>query len=273
MNLERINAPLLAASYWANDRLYHREVCDMSVGPKADVEEARFRLTLMTLAGCSISFSDDFRTLTPPRIRMMQQCLPPGNPRARPLDLFERERPSLWHMHCKNDAGSWDVVGMFNFEDQPQERRVELTSLGLPADAEVAVFEFWQEKFLGRYRRDVRLTLAPRTARVLLIHRAATQPQMIATNMHLLGGYHEIMRLAWDEKRLLLSGRYERAAELAGKVYFLVPDGYRPLRDSPGARGLTRWSKVDRNLWCQEVQFHEAVLDWAVPFERTPTGG
>ena len=44
---------------------------------------------------------------------------------------------------------------------------------------------------------------------------------MIATNMHLLGGYHEIKRMAWDEKRLLLSGRYERAAGLGGKVYFL----------------------------------------------------
>ena len=35
----------------------------MSVGIKAGVEEARFRLTLMTMSGCSISFSDDFRPL------------------------------------------------------------------------------------------------------------------------------------------------------------------------------------------------------------------
>ena len=45
MDLARVNAPLLAASYWANDRLYHREVCDMSVGMKADLEEARFKLS------------------------------------------------------------------------------------------------------------------------------------------------------------------------------------------------------------------------------------
>jgi hypothetical protein len=270
MHLERINAPLLAVSYWINDRLYHREVCDMSVGTKADVEEARFRLALMTLSGCSISFSDDFRSLELPRIRMMQQCLPPGNPPARPLDLFERELPSLWHMHCRNEAGAWDVVGLFNFEDQPQERRVELAALGLPTDAEVAVFEFWQEKFLGRHRQDVRLMLAPRTARILLIHRVATHPQMIATNMHLLGGYHEIKRMAWDEQHSLLSGRYERAAGLAGKVYFHVPDRYRPLPDSPSAKGLTRWTRVGHNLWCQEVQFQDSSLDWAIPFERAP---
>ena len=101
----------------------------------------------------------------------MQQCLPPGNPAARPLDLFERELPSLWHMHCENEAGPWEAVGVFNFEDQPQERTVELSSLGLPADTEVTVFEFWEEKFLGMWKDRVALTLAPRTARILLIHR------------------------------------------------------------------------------------------------------
>jgi len=151
MELERVNAPLLAASYWVNDRLYHREVCDMSVGMKAGVEEARFKLSLMTMSGCSISFSDDFRPLELPRIRMTQQCLPPGNPPARPLDLFERELPSLWHMHCQHDAGQWDAVGVFNFEDQTQERTIDLESLGLPAGAEVVAFEFWEEKLLGVY--------------------------------------------------------------------------------------------------------------------------
>ena len=91
---------------------------------------------------------------------MMQQCLPPGNPPARPLDLFERELPSLWHMHCKNDAGQWDAVGVFNFEDQPQERTVELAALGLPAGAEVVAFEFWEEKLLGAYKDRVTLAAA-----------------------------------------------------------------------------------------------------------------
>ena len=255
----------MAASYWVNDRLYHREVCDMSVGMKADVEEARFRLTLMTLSGCSISFSDDFRLLELPRIRMMQQCLPPGNPPARPLDLFERELPSLWHMHCKNEAGEWDAVGVFNFEDQPQQRTVELASLGLPAGTEVVAFEFWEEKFLGAYREHITLTLAPRTARILLIHRRPTRPQVIATNLHVLGGYHEIKQsVGRDATRL--SGRYPAAPGLAGKVYLYVPDGYQPRLDAPSNPGVGRLTKVQPNLWAQEIQFRDAVVEWAIEF-------
>jgi alpha-galactosidase len=267
MDLERQNAALMAASYWVNDRLYHREICDMSVGMKAGIEEARFKMSLMTLGGCSISFSDDFRPLQLPRIRMMQQCLPPGNPLGRPLDLFERTMPSLWHMHCKNEAGQWDAVGLFNFENEPQERTLKLSALGLPAGTEVVVFEFWEEKYLGTHKDRVTLTLAPGTARILLVHRKPKQPQVIATNMHLLGGYHEIKRLVWDEKQRTLSGTYQRAPGLEGKAYLYLPDGYRPLTSSPGLRGLRSLIKIDTNLWAQDVQFQNAQVDWAVSFE------
>jgi hypothetical protein len=269
MDLLRQNAPQLAASYWINDRLCHREICETSVGNKASVEEARFRLALLTLSGCSICLSDDFRLLDLPRIRMMQQCLPPGNPLARPLDLFERQLPSLWHMHCANNAGEWDVVGLFNFEDQPQQRTVALSALGLPAGSKVTVFEFWEEKLLGTYQDQVALMLAPRTARILLIHRQPLRPQVIATNMHVLGGYHEIQRMAWDDQQLVLSGTYRRAAGLDAKAYLYVPDGYRPLTNAPGLRGLRRLVRIDANLWAEEVQFQNAQVDWAVPFERS----
>lgn len=268
IRLERDNAPLLAASYWVNDRLYHREVCDMSVGTKASVEEARFKLSLMTLSGCSISFSDDFRLLELPRIRMMQQCLPPGNPTARPLDLFERETPSLWHMHCSGAAGEWDAVGLFNFEDQPQERTVELSSLGVPAAAEVAVFEFWEEKFLGSHRDRVTLVMAPRTARILLIHRLPIRPEVIATNMHVLGGYHEIERLAWDERELALTGRCRRMPGVSGRVYFYVPDGYRPHCD-PARPTAFPLAHAGGPLWSVDLAFDKAEVEFSVAFDRS----
>src|SRR5205814_119124 len=61
----RDNARSLAAGFWTNDLLYHREVCDMSVRMQADIEEVRVRLVMMALAGCSISFSDELRHLPP----------------------------------------------------------------------------------------------------------------------------------------------------------------------------------------------------------------
>jgi hypothetical protein len=202
----------------------------------------------------------------------VQQCLPPGNPLARPLDLFERELPSLWHMHCRNCAGEWDAVGVFNFESQPQPRTVELAQLGLPAGSEVTVFEFWEQKPLGKYRQQVTLTLAPRTARILLIHRCPDRPRVIATNMHVLGGYHEIKRIAWDAGEQVLSGTYRRIPGITAKAFVYVPDGYRPRPDSPQARGSSRLTEVDKNVWAQDVQFQDAEVDWAIAFEHGTPG-
>jgi hypothetical protein len=271
MRLEQINAPLLAASYWANDRLYHREVCDMSVGTGADAEEARFKLSLMTMAGCSISFSDDLRKLEKPRIRMMQQCLPPGNPPARPLDLFDRERPSIWHMHCARDGRQWDAVGVFNFEDESQERVIDLAQLGLPRDADVAAFEFWEEKYLGIHRGRIVLVLPPRTARIVLVHRLPSCPDVIATDMHALGGFHEIAAMSWDAQKRRLAGRYQRLRGARGKSFVYVPDGYRPRAqsESPAGSGI---AQVNKNLWSHEIEFTQPGMDWAVEFDAVAAG-
>jgi hypothetical protein len=265
IHLLRINAQLLAASYWINDRLYHREVCDMSVGMKAPLEEARLRLALMTLTGCSISFSDDFRLLPLPRIRMMQQCLPPGNPVARPLDLFEREIPSLWHLHCKRDFDEWDVVGVFNFENRPEERTVELSRLGLPSGTKTAVFEFWEGKLLGAAQDRITLKMPPESSRILAIRRLSDRPQVIGTDMHVLSGYHEVERLAWDAARNTLSGRCRRAPGLSGKVFLRVPSAYRPRPDA--TRGSASLTQIAEGLWVQSVEFKEATADWSIAFD------
>jgi hypothetical protein len=265
INLLRINAQLLAASYWANDRLYHREVCDMSVGMKAPVEEARLRLALMTLSGCSISFSDDFRLLPPERIRMMQQCLPPGNPPSRPLDLFDHEIPSLWHVRCKRDFDEWDVVGVFNFEGRPQQRTVEFGSLGLARGTKAAVFEFWEGKLLGRAQDRITLTMPPQSSRILIIRRLSDRPQVIATDMHVLGGYHEIHRLAWDATRKLLAGRCRRAPGLSGRLFLHLPDQYRPQRGTTGQTPTLK--EIGDGLWGVNLELKNAEVDWSFAFD------
>jgi len=264
----RENARSLAAGYWLNDRLYHREVCDMSVRMQADIEETRLRLAMMTLAGCSISFSDEFQYLPPSRIHMMQQCLPPGSPMMKPLDLFDRPIPSIWHIHCKNAADEWEIAGLFNFADKPEERTIEFAALGLPADAEVAVFEFWREESLGIHKKGMTLTLPPQTSRILSIRRLTGHPQIIGTDMHVLQGYHEIKESTWDEKTNTLSGKCQRAPGLMGKAFLYVPPGYEPHFDFPLGETSARLTHVSNRIWMQEVTFSEPQYAWKIPFDK-----
>jgi hypothetical protein len=266
----RDNAHALAAGYWLNDRPYHREVCDMSVRMQGGVEEVRMRAAMMALANCSISWSDELCYLPPSRIRLMQQCLPPGNPLMRPLDLFEQSIPSVWHIRAKNDAEAWDVVGLFNFTNKAAQRMVQFDHLGLETKAEYTVFEFWEERFLGVCKGSVEMTLPPESSRILAIRRLAGVPQLIGTDMHLLQGYHEVKRLSWDEKTGILAGTYQRAPGLNGKAFFHLPEGYYPKFDFPLSASSARLSHVDGPIWVQEIQFKEAELTWTIPIETRP---
>ena len=268
IDLLRTNARSLAAGYWLNDRWYHREVCDMSVRMHAEVEEVRLRLAMMALAGCSVSFSDELQYLPPSRIRMMQQCLPPAGPPMRPIDLFDRTIPSIWWIHCKTDADEWDIVGLFNFENAPQERTVDWASLGLPADAEAAVFEFWREELVGICKGRIKMVLPPQSSRILSIRRLTGRPQVVGTDMHVLQGHHEIKRLTWDPKANTLSGECERMAGVSGKLFIDVPPGFTPHFEFPLTDKSARLTRVAGRLWMHELTFKEARRAWSIPFDR-----
>jgi hypothetical protein len=267
MRTLRENATSLAAGYWINDRLYHREVCDMSVRMHADVEEVRLRLALMTLAGCSISFSDELRFLPPSRIRLMQQCLPPGAPPMKPLDLFERAIPSIWWQHCKNESGEWEVVGLFNWEDQPQERTIDFAALGIAPDADVAAVEFWEQRFVGVARKQLTMTLPPRTSRIISLRRLTGRPQVIGTDMHLLQGFHELTGAKWDDDASTLSVRSHRMPGIAGQVLVYVPPQYRPRFRFPLNETTPTLTHLQGPMWSHEINFAAADADWSATFE------
>ncbi|HEY5913019.1 MAG TPA: glycoside hydrolase family 36 protein [Verrucomicrobiae bacterium] len=263
----RENAGALAAGWWLNDRPYHREVCDMSVRMQGSLEEVRVRAALMTLAGCSISWSDELSYLPASRIRLMQQCMPPGNPPMRPLDLFERDLPSIWHLRATNSAESWDVVGFFNLNPQPERRAIRFEQLGLNPNAEYLAFEFWEEKFLGRLKTGLDLLLPPESSRIVSIRPVASRPRLIGTDMHVLQGVHEIRRLQWDAATGALSGLYHRMPGITGKAFFYLPKGWYPKFDFPLSPASARLTHLDGPIWMQEIEFAEADFGWTLPFE------
>jgi hypothetical protein len=266
-HLLTVNAGHLAAGWWLNDRPYHREVCDMSVRMQAGIEEARVRAAIMTLANCSISWSDELCYLPPSRIRLMQQCMPPGNPAMRPLDLFEREIPSIWHLHLANAIEAWEVVGLYNFSTKPEVRKISFKRLGLDTKAEYLAFEFWQENYLGCFKDSLELTLPPESSRIVAIRRKVGRPQLLGTDMHLLQGWHEISKGEWNAEKNMLSGMYHRAPAMVGKAFFYLPEGYTPKFDFPLSPASARLTHVQGPIWMQEITFTNADFEWTIPFE------
>jgi hypothetical protein len=89
--------------------------------------------------------------------------------------------------------------------------------------------------------------------------------------MHLLQGYHELRKLAWDDKARTLSVQYRRAAGLQGRAFLYVPAGHAPHFDFPLAETSARLTHVKGRLWMQEIFFAGADCDWSIPFEAAAT--
>jgi hypothetical protein len=234
---------------------------------QGSVEEARVRAAIMTLANCSISWSDELCYLPPSRIGLMQQCMPPGNPPMRPIDLFERDIPSIWHIQVKHPTGAWDVVGLFNFTGRTERRGFDFQELRLDPQASYAVFEFWNQEFLGVQKKRVEIMMPPESSRILCIRKLTGVPQLIGTDMHVLQGYHEVKNVAWDANTGVLSGSFTRMPGIQGKAFYFVPESFNPRFDFPLSPESARLTHLEGNVWMQEIDFAQKEISWRIPFE------
>jgi hypothetical protein len=185
----------------------------------------------------------------------------------RPVDLLESDVPSLWHLRPSAAGETWDVVGAFNLGKEPARRAVSFERLGLDPAEERAVFEFWEERFLGLRKGGIEVDLPPESCRILSIRKLAGRPQVVGTSFHLLQGFHEMAACAWDEEAGVLSGTWRRAPGLEGRAFLLVPEGYSPRFDFPLSPESARLTHVDDRVWMQEVAFRATEEAWSIPFE------
>lgn len=184
-------------------------------------DEVRSLASVIGLSGGLVLSSDDLPRLSPSRRRYLAALLPALGERALPLDLLEREMPELYVLWMKRDWGEWVVVGLFNWDDRPGPRTLDLTRLGLRADAPHHVFDFWE----GRYWRvsDGRLTfdsIPAHGGHLLRVCPVMDQPQLVATNLHVtMGG--EVTEWRVEGGRLRVQVELGRNAQ--GAVWLGLP--------------------------------------------------
>jgi hypothetical protein len=105
------------------------------------------------------------------------------------------------------------------------------------------------------------------SSRILAIRRGTGRPQLLGTDLHVLQGWHEIKQLEWDARAGTLAGVYRRMPGVAGKAFFLVPEGYAPRFEFPLGPASARLTHVEGPLWMQEFAFAEPEHRWSIPFE------
>ena len=169
-------------------------------------------------------------------------------------------------MHCKTAADEWDVVGLFNFGDDPAPRSVSFAALDLPKGTKYTLFEFWEEKFLGIFQDGATITLPPQTSRVLIIVVGPAGPSWSAPTCTCLGVSTRSTGLAGTRTERRFQATYRRAAGLSGKAYIHVPERFHPSFKAGPQSETPPLTNLGNGIWLPHGTIHRALYSLVVDF-------
>ena len=186
--------------------------------------QAQAAATIVSLSGGNMIAGDRLQDLDPVRVEILKKVFPSLGAAARPVDLFESDRPEVFALKVKRKFGEWLVLGLFNGDQQEaKEKTISFGQLGLDPAVTYVAFNFWEQKFYGELRGGIRVKLPPASVLLLAIHKKRAEPHVIATDRHVSQGGVELENVIWDAATKTLRGVSLGATGTDHKVFVWLP--------------------------------------------------
>ncbi|MBI5525884.1 MAG: alpha-galactosidase [Deltaproteobacteria bacterium] len=224
----------LSHRIWINhpDLIFFRPHSDPAATPLT-LDEARAFCTVVAMTGGIVKIGEKLVEMKPDWIDTVRKLLPSYPATGRPLDLFEREFPEIWHLRVAaaenpksqipNPKSPYDVVSLINWgvnkdlttnpfslmPDAPRKLGVALADLGFDENAEYQAFEFWDQRYLGVVKDRIEIDAAPHRAYVVALRKKEAHPQLLGTNRHVLMGATDVTSETWDVETKTLSVTFD----------------------------------------------------------------
>ena len=219
-------ASMILSCLFVNNIVWYCDPDTLLVGTYLPLEQARVAATAIALAGQVMFAGDKLGELPPERMWLLQRCLPVCD--IRPLDLYPINRlVPVWDLKVSRPFAQWDVVSVFNFDgDASKCVALEMARLGLAPEKQYLVYDFWQQRLLGRFSGCFSVDLEPRSNLLLAVHEDLGRPQLLSNDRHLTQGAVSLRALTWDESCLTLSGKEQLVAGEHTRLTFAVRPGF-----------------------------------------------
>jgi hypothetical protein len=144
--------------------------------------------------------------------------------------------------------------------------------LGLNADKEYFLYDFWNNKFVGRfYGSDLLIQeLRPGETRMISIHSVEKHPQFISTNRHIMQGLTDMTGLpVWDENKKTLTGKSKVIGDEEYKVV-IARNEYLPGRcNAVNAKTKMEQAENEHDLVVLSIIGEKSgEVEWTVTFKK-----
>lgn len=285
MSMQTYFHSLFGGNY-LNNIVWHCDPDAAMVRNPLTYEEAKTIVTAMGLTGQLYMASDFMDRLPKRKLRLYQKTIP-TTPIV-PVDLYpykdqkNMKNGVIWccpHLQefpraldCKINAlaGSYDVAAVFNWGDETAAQGLSFAEdLGLEADRDYAVFNFWDQKFEGLLRNGLSAEIPAHGTRVFVIKPVLDHPQVIATSRHITGTV-SLKSLAWDEGNLALKGASAIVPHDDYSLFVHIPEGFK--LKSVGAKTEVLFQRMDGPI-CEirlsgNVDQNQNPVAWALTFSK-----
>jgi hypothetical protein len=197
---------------------------------------------------------------------------------ARPLDAFTRE-DGIPHIYDQVIDGTWHQLVFYN-PDVAAAGTISVDigkdssfgGMGLKSDQSYYVYDFWNDAFLGKFAGSGKLeqVLRPGEVRMMSVHEVTDHPQFISSNRHVMQGYVDVLKTAWNPSTRTLSGT---SKVVGGETYKLViaTNGLSPVGCSAeGAKAEIKMNPPETaGIGVLSIdKADNGSVDWSVSFQR-----
>lgn len=266
------SAPAAAKRYgfhrrtWINDADH---VC-MQLLP---LPQAQAAATLIALSGGNVISGDRLADLDPSRLEILRKVFPSCGEAARPIDLLDSDRHTIFALRIRKSFGEWTVLGCFNPSlTETVLKSIPLDRLGLSPKKTFIAYDFWMERLFGEITGSLELTVQPGSVTLLALHEKKAVPQVISTDRHVLQGAFETEDVRWIDATGTLRGISAGVRDSAYNVMIYQPEA---IQWTQGGRSLCRdfdhysVKPVGSHLLRVRLKFKEMEkIRWEIPFNR-----
>ncbi|MFB3853767.1 MAG: NPCBM/NEW2 domain-containing protein [Vicinamibacterales bacterium] len=211
--------------YYQHNIVWYTDPDVMLLRPPLTIDQARVWATLQGLTGQALMASDRLMDLSDERVEIMRRVYPAVD--IRPLDLFPaRQTKRTWDLKVNHLGRTYDVVGLFNFDEGKSEQAyLKWKDLGLDAAGPVHVFDFWNREYMGAWENGIAVTVSPTSVRVLTVVPATDRVQLVSTNRHITQGWVDLVELRPGSDGMSFSGRSRVIRNDPYELHFAFPRG------------------------------------------------
>lgn len=204
--------------------------------PKTNNDGSRCMSTMCYVTSGRFLLAPSFNQLSKIEIHDLSRTFPyhTASKSARPIDAFDMgvKFPRIYDFEVNP---SWHQLAFYNYNldssmaDKNKigvwlSKSLNEGGLGLPANKQYYVYDFWNDRFVGLVSGKDKLEQQMREgeARMMSIHEKENHPQFISTNRHIMQGYLDLKDVNWNEKTKTLSGVSSVVEDDPFKIVFAV---------------------------------------------------